>query len=197
MKRQRGRGRKNNSNNSNRSFDSNGPGIKVRGTASNIYEKYSQLARDELSSGDRVQAENYLQHAEHYYRILQTQQAAQQAAQKERDDRQRDRDDDTRADSDDDGEQGTQTHAAEDNAQEPSRRRPRRGRGQDHEDTSETDIITPQAAVEPASGSDAPSAADGDDQPSAPPRRGRRRKSDANDAAGEAAESGDAVQATA
>lgn len=74
--------------NPNRSYDSNGPEVKIRGTASHIYEKYLQLARDSNSMGDRVMAENYLQHAEHYFRIMaaaQAQQAqwqAQQAAQK-------------------------------------------------------------------------------------------------------------------
>ena len=53
-----------------RSFDSNGPDIKIRGTALHIAEKYTQLARDASSAGDRVMAENYLQHAEHYYRII-------------------------------------------------------------------------------------------------------------------------------
>lgn len=75
--------------NPNRSYDSNGPEVKIRGTASHIYEKYLQLARDANSSGDRVMAESYLQHAEHYFRIMaaaQAQQAqwqAQQAAQKQ------------------------------------------------------------------------------------------------------------------
>jgi hypothetical protein len=44
--------------------------VKIRGTASQVYEKYLQLARDSGSAGDRVQAENYFQHAEHYFRIL-------------------------------------------------------------------------------------------------------------------------------
>lgn len=57
-------------NNPNRSFDSNGPDVKVRGSAAHIYEKYQQLARDASSGGDRVLAENYLQHAEHYYRLV-------------------------------------------------------------------------------------------------------------------------------
>jgi len=65
--------------NPNRTFDSSGPEIKIRGSASHVYEKYLQLARDANSSGDRVMAENYLQHAEHYYRILAV--AAAQAAQ--------------------------------------------------------------------------------------------------------------------
>jgi hypothetical protein len=53
-----------------RSFESNGPDVKVRGTPQHIAEKYVQLARDAQSSGDPVMAENYLQHAEHYYRIV-------------------------------------------------------------------------------------------------------------------------------
>ena len=73
--------------NPNRTFDSSGPEIKIRGAASHVYEKYLQLARDANSGGDRVMAENYLQHAEHYFRIMAAQQAqqaqyqAQQAAQ--------------------------------------------------------------------------------------------------------------------
>lgn len=77
MKRQRGRnnrggnGGKPQQHNANRAFDSNGPeGVKVRGAAQSVYEKYQQLARDASSSGDRVLAENYLQHAEHYFRVL-------------------------------------------------------------------------------------------------------------------------------
>lgn len=78
MKRQRGRGRKpGHHNSSSRTFESTGPDIKVRGPASHVYEKYLQLARDAHSSGDRVMAENYLQHAEHYFRILRTMQPAQ------------------------------------------------------------------------------------------------------------------------
>ena len=57
--------------NTNRAFDSNGPeGVKVRGAAQHVYEKYQQLARDAQTSGDRVLAENYLQHAEHYFRLM-------------------------------------------------------------------------------------------------------------------------------
>jgi hypothetical protein len=56
-------------------MDSNGPDVKIRGTPAHIYEKYLQLARDAHSGGDRVQAENYLQHAEHYYRLIMAAQA--------------------------------------------------------------------------------------------------------------------------
>ncbi len=51
------------------SFDSNGPDVKVRGSAGQVAEKYLTLARDALTSGDRIAAENYFQHAEHYYRL--------------------------------------------------------------------------------------------------------------------------------
>lgn len=90
----RGRGRSsnnnNNSNNSNnnnhrkggnpltRTYDSSGPDVKIRGTAQHIAEKYTTLARDAQSSGDRVIAENYLQHAEHYNRIIAAAQAQMQ-----------------------------------------------------------------------------------------------------------------------
>jgi hypothetical protein len=84
------RGRGNNSNNNRkgpnpltRSYESNGPDVKIRGTAQQVAEKYTTLARDAHSSGDRVMAENYLQHAEHYNRIIATAQAAQMAAQQQ------------------------------------------------------------------------------------------------------------------
>ena len=57
----------------------NGPDVKIRGTAHHVGEKYLQLARDAQSSGDPVMAESYLQHAEHYFRIIAAAQQAQQA----------------------------------------------------------------------------------------------------------------------
>jgi len=68
-RRGRGRGRKP-QNPLARSYESNGPDVKIRGTASHIAEKYMSLARDALASGDMVTAESYLQHAEHYNRII-------------------------------------------------------------------------------------------------------------------------------
>ena len=81
MKRQRGRNRGGGGSgsgggtkptqNANRAFDSNGPeGVKVRGNAQHVFEKYQQLARDAITAGDRVLGENHLQHAEHYFRLL-------------------------------------------------------------------------------------------------------------------------------
>ena len=51
-------------------FESNGPEGKIRGTAFQVIEKYQALAQDALSAGDRIGAENYFQHAEHYYRVV-------------------------------------------------------------------------------------------------------------------------------
>ncbi|MFE1598405.1 DUF4167 domain-containing protein [Methylobacterium sp. ID0610] len=53
-----------------RAYESNGPDVKIRGTAQHIAEKYAQLARDAQASGDPVMAENYFQHGEHYQRII-------------------------------------------------------------------------------------------------------------------------------
>jgi len=53
-----------------RVFESNGPDVKIRGNPSHIAEKYVQLARDAQTSGDPISAENYFQHAEHYYRLI-------------------------------------------------------------------------------------------------------------------------------
>lgn len=73
MKRQRGRSRRSggsSSNNLNRHYESNGPDVKIRGTAQQILDKYLQYARDAQTSGDRVSSEAYFQHAEHYQRLI-------------------------------------------------------------------------------------------------------------------------------
>lgn len=67
--------------NRNHVFDSSGPEMRIRGTSQQLFEKYLQLGRDATSSGDRVLAESYFQHAEHYFRILNAMnQALQQSA---------------------------------------------------------------------------------------------------------------------
>lgn len=99
-RRMRGRGGNNNRKSPNpltRSYESNGPDVKIRGTAQQIAEKYTTLWRDAQSSGDRVMAENYLQHAEHYNRLI----AAAMLAQNQQQPRSRDDDDDERDDQDD------------------------------------------------------------------------------------------------
>lgn len=82
----RPRGRNNNrgkgGNSRTQVYDSNGPEVRIRGTAHQISEKYEALAKDALSVGDRVVAESYFQHAEHYQRIV-SEINAQQAAREE------------------------------------------------------------------------------------------------------------------
>jgi Domain of unknown function (DUF4167) len=69
-KRMRGRNRSKGQNPLTRVYESNGPDVKIRGTASHVADKYVQLARDAQTSGDPVSAENYFQHAEHYLRLI-------------------------------------------------------------------------------------------------------------------------------
>lgn len=71
-RRPRGRGQRNKPhyNQRNQTFDSNGPDVRVRGNAYQVLEKYLALARDANAAGDRIAAENFLQHAEHYFRMI-------------------------------------------------------------------------------------------------------------------------------
>lgn len=99
----RGRGRSgggNNNNNNNRrqnpltrNIDSNGPEIKVRGTISHVFEKYQSLANDAQVMSEHIAAENYLQHAEHYYRLMNEYQAQQQQQQQQKNNQEAQRDD--------------------------------------------------------------------------------------------------------
>jgi len=59
--------------NRSQTFDSNGPSVKIRGNAYQVFERYVALAREAQASGDRVAAENLYQHAEHYFRIMNAQ----------------------------------------------------------------------------------------------------------------------------
>jgi hypothetical protein len=68
-KRTRGRSGGRRGSNRQQLFDSNGPSVRIRGNAFQVHEKYLALARDAAGAGDRVAAENYYQHAEHYFRI--------------------------------------------------------------------------------------------------------------------------------
>ncbi|KQO83281.1 DUF4167 domain-containing protein [Rhizobium sp. Leaf262] len=123
-----------------RSYDSSGPDVKIRGTAQHIAEKYATLARDAQSSGDRVMAENYLQHAEHYNRIIASAQAQMQER-FQRDDRgefQQERDgDDIDGDDNDDvvvsmpGEQDHNQQRAQRNDQSQRNDQPERQERQD------------------------------------------------------------------
>jgi len=81
--RMRGRGRKQGGNPLSRNYESNGPDVKIRGNANHIADKYTTLARDAAAAGDVVMSENYLQHAEHYNRIIAAANAANQQRQEE------------------------------------------------------------------------------------------------------------------
>ena len=74
-RRPRSRGGKQRHHGGRNNFESNGPEVKVRGTAQQVLDKYLALARDAHSAGDRINTENYFQHAEHYYRVLNADQA--------------------------------------------------------------------------------------------------------------------------
>lgn len=132
QRRSRGRSGSNNSgggNNSgrrggrNQNYESNGPEVKVRGSAQQVLDKYLQLARDCQTGGDRVKAEAYLQYAEHYYRIVNEAQenaAAKQTAE-QGNDRNKDRGNDR---GNDRGDQGAKESGEKSEAR-PARR-PRR-----------------------------------------------------------------------
>lgn len=68
--RNRGGGGRRGNNNRMQVFDSNGPDVRIRGTAHQIHEKYVALAKDATGAGDRILAESYSQHAEHYQRVI-------------------------------------------------------------------------------------------------------------------------------
>ncbi len=67
--RSRGGGKRHSGGGGRNNFESNGPDVKIRGSAQQVQEKYLNLARDASSSGDWVSAEAYFQYAEHYFRI--------------------------------------------------------------------------------------------------------------------------------
>ncbi len=78
----RSAGRRSGGQGGNRTYESSGPNSKFRGNASQLFDKYQAMARDAQLSGDRVAAENYMQHAEHYYRLLNQSSAPQQQQQR-------------------------------------------------------------------------------------------------------------------
>lgn len=78
----RSTGRRSGGHGGNRTYESSGPGSKIRGNASQLFDKYQAMAHDAHTSGDRVAAENYMQHAEHYYRLLNPSNASPQQQQR-------------------------------------------------------------------------------------------------------------------
>lgn len=162
----RGRGRGSNNNNFNRkganpltrTYDSTGPDVKVRGTAQHVAEKYMSLARDAQSSGDRVMAENYLQHAEHYNRII----AAAQAQMQDRFQR------DDRSENDDNGDNAPQANGNQSNGDDRNDRNDRRNNQRHQEQAFDGD--GPQPVIDGTPAEVAAEEADG--QPVE--KRGRR-----------------------
>ena len=169
MKRQRGRGRKP-GNPANRSYESNGPEVKIRGNATQIYDKYLQLARDASSSGDRVRAENLYQHAEHYYRIV-------QANQPKRDPNQ---------DENADGAENASADGENQGGDDQQRRGRGRGRGRDRQPRDGQDpmeVVTPGGEPAEADGGDASASQGeaGDDDGQSGRRRTRRPRRQRNE----------------
>jgi hypothetical protein len=119
--RMRGRSRSGKSHNPlTRVYESNGPDVKIRGTANHVAEKYIQLARDATASGDPVAAENYYQHAEHYFRLIA---AAQEQFRQSQPFQQRDSDDSF------DGDDDSQPNYAEPHSPQPYQQQPREPQG--------------------------------------------------------------------
>ena len=195
----------NQGNNPNRSIDSQGPEVKIRGNAQQVYDKYTALARDAFSSGDRIRAESLQQHAEHYYRVLQAMKPPEQKdGQKEqpRHDGQQDGRDQSGQSAGANGHDrsGDQDGHANADTSGDAERRPRRERKR-REERSEpqvTDQAEPARAEEPSDragvekeghetpeGSEAPSSeASGEEE--AKPRRRRRTRRKSEDDGGEA-----------
>ncbi|MEL7028282.1 MAG: DUF4167 domain-containing protein [Pseudomonadota bacterium] len=149
LKRPRGQRRKHNGG-ANRTMDSTGPDIKIRGSSSHIYEKYLQLSRDSQTAGDRIKAENYLQHAEHYFRLMR---AAQPAA-------------------------PVQQPGAEEASDAPSVQPDAmrvNGAAEAPEAASSQTTVSDQPAAEGANGA-ASNAANGEEKPARAPRRRRTRR---------------------
>ena len=117
------------------SFESNGPEAKVRGTAQQILEKYQALARDAYSAGDRILAEGYLQHAEHYYRILNSDNDGQGR------DNNRNRQQSANRNDDTDGDNQNAESGAQDNDDEPQENGLQRTVSRGRNDESEAALL--------------------------------------------------------
>jgi len=156
--RQRSRNRNNNNRNNNnnnnrnqlnRSMESNGPDVRIRGTAAHISEKYTQLARDAQTAGDTVAAESYWQFAEHYNRLIATAQAALAEEQAKREEERARRE----GPRNDDG--------AEGDGEDSRGRRPRRGRNENrnenrNDERDETKVVADSGNVSDVSAGDGP-----------------------------------------
>ncbi len=203
-RRSRNRGNRKGPNPLSRNYESNGPDVKIRGNAQHIADKYAQLARDATASGDRVMAENYLQHAEHYNRIIAAAQAAAGIQQI------RERDDDSDSDSDDDDNNSSADNNARGNDNNGSGPQPvidgvpaevalDEKPAQSSDDSGENRRPRRQRRPRQDNNDEAPaeaSASDGDgEKPAKPrtPRQRRKRDNDGDEAAAQSAEDGSAI----
>lgn len=145
MKRQRGRNRRSGGGNQNpnRHYESNGPDVKIRGSAQQILDKYLQYARDAQTSGDRVMSEAYFQHAEHYQRLISAMQPKDRPKRERNEDEDDNREDDARSDADDADETDASSESQDDDQQDEkdertaARRGKRRQRSDDDGDGDE------------------------------------------------------------
>lgn len=133
-------------------FDSNGPEGRVRGTAQQVFEKYQTLARDAQSSGDRVASENFYQHAEHYYRIMNAD--GDNGRQDQQRGRRRGNGDDRQAENQSEAD-GNTVETAEDQQPEAAEVQAENGNGKDHspepKQDAEVEVVPIVEAAEPAS----------------------------------------------
>ncbi|VAW06443.1 hypothetical protein MNBD_ALPHA05-1538 [hydrothermal vent metagenome] len=176
-------------NNPNRALDSNGPEVRIRGTANQIYDKYIALARDASSSGDRIKAENCLQHAEHYFRILR---AAMPPPQSQSSQHSAPEGSTSEQPSMDNGSDRANEHS---NERSDERRPDRQSRGRDRDER-----VAPRAEEEKpetaAPSQEAPVSTQDEDAPEAKPKR-RRAKRTTKPAAKENDEASDVEEAAA
>ncbi|MEP1144767.1 MAG: DUF4167 domain-containing protein [Henriciella sp.] len=206
-RRRRSGGNNNNNNNSpnpNRHYESNGPDVRIRGSAQQILDKYMQYARDAQTAGDRVKAEALFQHAEHYARIVAVFEKQKEEARVEREARdaaraeeraQRDADraaqvesEDVDAPASEDASTETAEAAAEDQPSEP---KPRRRSRKPREDSGSEEL-----KVIDGDDADAPAAVEASDE--APAEKPKRRRSYARkkEAPVEATDEADGVMKT-
>jgi len=202
----RGRGRSGSNNNNgggnrkgqnplSRSYDSSGPDVKIRGTAQHVAEKYMNLARDAQSSGDRVMAENYLQHAEHYNRIILTAQAQMQERFQRDDSASQARDsqdqDDSDRDGDDDNDGNVQDQRGERNERSDRGERQERRPRSEPQPKPVYDADSPQPVIEgvPAEVAIGQETPETDEAPRPAPRRRGRPKRVRTEEGADAAES--------
>ncbi len=174
MKRQRGRNRRSSggqNHNINRHFESNGPDVKIRGSAQQVLDKYLQYAREAQTNGDRVKSEAYFQHAEHYQRTL----AMMQAAQKPK----RDRDDNRGREQDNDDDEAELEESAEESQADAEDRNGSSDRSDPLRVIGDEDTGKAEDAR-----SEADTADDTAEKPKRPKRRNYRKKSDEEAASG-------------